>query len=126
LYISKKELLSTTGISYGQLYRWKREKLIPEEWFVKQSSYTGQETFFPKDKISNRIEFIMNMKDEHSFEVYIWNNNYFGFIYENKMKVLIDNRFKLKSIYNFENIVDEIQCKYSKKLNLVLGEKNYD
>lgn len=68
MYISKKELLMTTGISYGQLYRWKRERLIPEEWFIKQSSYTGQETFFPKDKILNRIEFIMKMKDGHSLE----------------------------------------------------------
>ena len=50
--ISKKELLQQTGISYGQLYRWKREKLIPEEWFIKQSSYTGQETFFPREQIS--------------------------------------------------------------------------
>lgn len=24
-YISKKELLELTGISYGQLYRWKRK-----------------------------------------------------------------------------------------------------
>ncbi|MCL2486473.1 MAG: YhbD family protein, partial [Oscillospiraceae bacterium] len=31
--ISKKDLLEFTGISYGQLYRWKREGLIPEEWF---------------------------------------------------------------------------------------------
>lgn len=68
MYISKKELLSITGISYGQLYRWKRENLIPEEWFIKQSSYTGQETFFPKDKILNRIEFIMNKKDNYSLE----------------------------------------------------------
>ena len=50
--ISKKDLLKTTGISYGQLYRWKREGLIPEEWFVKRSSPTGQETYFPPpDKI---------------------------------------------------------------------------
>ena len=31
--ISKKELLDQTGISYGQLYRWKRKGLIPEAWF---------------------------------------------------------------------------------------------
>jgi len=68
VYISKKELLSVTGISYGQLYRWKREDLIPTEWFIKQASYTGQETFFPKDKILNRIEFIMKMKDDYSLE----------------------------------------------------------
>ena len=36
MLISKKDLLAETGISYGQLYRWKREQLIPEEWFIKQ------------------------------------------------------------------------------------------
>lgn len=66
--ISKKELLQITGISYGQLYRWKREKLIPEEWFHKQSSYTGQETFFPKEKILSRIERIQQLKDRYSLE----------------------------------------------------------
>lgn len=66
--ISKKQLLSKTGISYGQLYRWKRERLIPEEWFMKQSSYTGQETFFPKEKILNRIEAILEAKDQYSLE----------------------------------------------------------
>lgn len=66
--ISKKELLQLTGISYGQLYRWKREHLIPEEWFVKQSSYTGQETFFPREKMLERIRFIMDMKDTYSLE----------------------------------------------------------
>ncbi|MFD3156160.1 YhbD family protein [Haloimpatiens sp. FM7330] len=66
--ISKKELLSITGISYGQLYRWKRKKLIPEEWFIKKSSFTGQETFFPKDKILDRINKIKNMKDDLSLD----------------------------------------------------------
>lgn len=64
--ISKKELLQQTGISYGQLYRWKREKLIPEEWFIKQSSYTGQETFFPRDQILPRIQSILEHKDKYS------------------------------------------------------------
>ena len=66
--ISKKELLDLTGISYGQLYRWKRKQLIPEDWFVKKSSFTGQETFFPKDKILSRIDKIMNMKDDLSLD----------------------------------------------------------
>lgn len=66
--ISKKELLSLTGISYGQLYRWKREKLIPEEWFIKRSSYTGQETFFPKEQILGRIQAILEAKDAYSLE----------------------------------------------------------
>ncbi|MEG1256712.1 DUF4004 family protein [Clostridium sp.] len=62
--ISKKEILDITGISYGQLYRWKRKELIPEEWFIKKSSYTGQETFFPKEKIVNRINKILELKDD--------------------------------------------------------------
>lgn len=66
--ISKKELLSETGISYGQLYRWKREQLIPEEWFIKQSSFTGQETFFPREKILERINRILELKESHSLE----------------------------------------------------------
>lgn len=57
-----------TGISYGQLYRWKREGLIPEEWFIKQSSYTGQETFFPREQILSRIRSILDMKDSHSLD----------------------------------------------------------
>jgi hypothetical protein len=66
--ISKKELLELTGISYGQLYRWKRKKLIPEDWFIRKSTFTGQETFFPKEKILARIEKIKSMKDELSLD----------------------------------------------------------
>ncbi len=66
--ISKKELLKVTDISYGQLYRWKRKNLIPEEWFIKKSSFTGQETFFPKNEILERIEKIKNFKDDISLD----------------------------------------------------------
>lgn len=66
--ISKKELLELTGISYGQLYRWKRKQLIPEEWFVRKSTFTGQETFFPKQSILARIDKIKNMKDDLSLD----------------------------------------------------------
>ncbi len=66
--ISKKELLEATGISYGQLYRWKRERLLPEEWFVKQSSFTGQETFFPRERVLARVKAILELKDTHSLE----------------------------------------------------------
>ncbi len=61
--ISKKEVLEKLGISYGQLYRWKRKGLIPEAWFIRQSTFTGQETFFPRDKIIGRIERIKEMKE---------------------------------------------------------------
>ncbi|HZG75362.1 MAG TPA: YhbD family protein [Paenibacillus sp.] len=66
--ISKKELLEETGISYGQLYRWKRKNLIPEEWFIRKSTFTGQETFFPKRLILPRIENILHMKDDLSLD----------------------------------------------------------
>ena len=66
--ISKKELLQLTNISYGQLYRWKRENLIPESWFIKKSSFTGQETFFQRDKILKRVNEILNLKDRYSLE----------------------------------------------------------
>lgn len=66
--ISKKDLLELTGISYGQLYRWKRKDLIPEEWFVRKSTFTGQETFFPKEKILDRINKIQDMKENLSLD----------------------------------------------------------
>lgn len=66
--ISKKDLLDATGISYGQLYRWKRKQLIPEEWFIRKSTFTGQETFFPKRLIMARIDKIVNMKDDLSLD----------------------------------------------------------
>ena len=66
--ISKKELLNETKISYGQLYRWKRKNIIPEEWFIKKSVSTGQETFFLKDKILERINIILELKDDVSLD----------------------------------------------------------
>jgi len=66
--ISKKELLELTGISYGQLYRWKRKNILPEEWFIHKSAFTGQETFFPKQQVLTRIEKILQMKDDLSLD----------------------------------------------------------
>lgn len=62
--ISKKDLLERYGISYGALYRWKRKGLIPEDWFIKKSTVTGQETFFPKSLICERVELIIREKEE--------------------------------------------------------------
>jgi DNA-binding transcriptional MerR regulator len=67
-YISKKDLLLEMGITYGQLYRWKRKNLIPEDWFIKKSSFTGQETYFPKEKILPRIQKILDLKDDLSLD----------------------------------------------------------
>lgn len=66
--ISKKDLLLATGISYGQLYRWKRQRLLPDSWFMKMSSYTGQETYFPRKKVLERIGIILELKDTHSLD----------------------------------------------------------
>jgi DNA-binding transcriptional MerR regulator len=66
--ISKKELLELTGISYGQLYRWKRERLLPEEWFIKRSAFTGQETYFPREQVLERVKTILDLKDSYSLE----------------------------------------------------------
>jgi hypothetical protein len=62
--ISKKELLARYNISYGALYRWKRKGLIPDEWFIKKSTVTGQETFFPEKLVCERVEIIQSMKEE--------------------------------------------------------------
>ncbi len=56
--ISKRELLERYGISYGALYRWKRMGLIPEDWFLRRATPTGQETFFHRGQICPRVEMI--------------------------------------------------------------------
>ena len=62
--ISKKDLLAKYGISYGALYRWKRKGLIPDDWFLKRSAVTGQETFFPAKLVCERVEAILSMKED--------------------------------------------------------------
>lgn len=66
--ISKKKLLEKYKISYGALYRWKRKGLIPDEWFIKKATVTGQETFFPEKLVCERIEMIQNMKSDASLD----------------------------------------------------------
>ena len=61
--ISKKELLNKYGISYGALYRWKRMGVIPEDWFLRRSTSTGQETFFYRQQICPRMELILSRSD---------------------------------------------------------------
>ncbi|HCQ6371036.1 TPA: YhbD family protein [Clostridioides difficile] len=99
--ISKKDLLSKTNISYGQLYRWKRKNIIPEEWFIKKSAFTGQETFFPRDKILERIELILSMKEETSLDDIA---NMF-------MKKNINKEFDIDFILS-----KEVICNYTKEI----------
>ena len=42
--------------------------MIPEEWFIKRATVTGQETFFPKELICGRVELIQNQKDDFSLD----------------------------------------------------------
>lgn len=66
--ITKKELLDMFGISYGALYRWKRKNLIPDPWFIHKATVTGQETFFPRDRVIERVETIIRLKDTMSLD----------------------------------------------------------
>lgn len=133
--ISKKDLLKETGISYGQLYRWKRKNLIPEEWFIKKSAFTGQETFFPKERILERINKIMNMKDDLSLddlaeqfsskpkelnldsETLVLNN-----IVSRNIVTLYENIFGEKVSFSFDDI---LHMRMAEKY-LQLGEISFD
>jgi hypothetical protein len=110
--ISKKDLLEMTNISYGQLYRWKRKKLIPEEWFIKKSTYTGQETFFPRDEILNRIDRIKNMKDGLSLD------NLANVFSPNFTEIILSEEKIIK-----HNIVTKISIEIFKKV--VKGSQEY-
>lgn len=107
--ISKKDLLKSTGISYGQLYRWKRKKIIPEDWFIKKSSFTGQETFFPREKILERIQIILEMKDKYSLD--------------DIAEMILPS--KNKSSYSIEDVENIIDRKLIQEYT-VLSEHNVD
>lgn len=94
--ISKKDLLELYGISYGALYRWKRKGLIPEDWFIKKSTVTGQETFFPRSLVCERIELIIDQKDEHSLDEL---SKHFSDQSEKKAVLIIDTAVGKKRIF---------------------------
>lgn len=99
--ISKKDLLELTGISYGQLYRWKRKDLIPEEWFIRKSTYTGQETFFPKEKILERVEKIQTMKENLSLDELADMFSPSGEMYSFKKEDIIKQNLVSETVVNF-------------------------
>ena len=94
--ISKKELLEKYAISYGALYRWKRKGLIPEDWFIKKSTVTGQETFFPRELVCERIELIKKQKDDVSLDEL---SNHFSSESKKKATLVIDTAFGKKVFY---------------------------
>lgn len=105
--ISKKELLEEMNISYGQLYRWKRKKLIPEEWFIKKSVSSGQETFFPREKVIERITLILNSKDDISLDELADKLTYnIKNIKLNKNDIIKKNIVSISIINKLEEIID--------------------
>ena len=94
--ISKKELLALYEISYGALYRWKRKGLIPEDWFIKKSTVTGQETFFPRKLICERMELIKKQKDGVSLEEI---SEFLSYETKKNARVVIDTAFGEKVFY---------------------------
>ena len=94
--ISKKELLEKYAISYGALYRWKRKGLIPEDWFIKKSTVTGQETFFPRKLVCERIELIKKQKDDVSLDEL---SDHFSSESKKKATLIIDTAFGKKVFY---------------------------
>lgn len=111
ILISKKELLEKYEISYGALYRWKRKGLIPEDWFIKKATVTGQETFFPEELICERIELIKNQKDDLSLDEL---SKQFCVESEKQAALIIDTAYGKKTFY----------LKEIKALKLDLGDGN--
>lgn len=94
--ISKKELLEIYEISYGALYRWKRQGLIPEDWFIKKATVTGQETFFPRKLICERMDIIKKQKDDVSLEEL---SKLFSSESQKNAAIIIDTVFGQKTFY---------------------------
>jgi phage terminase Nu1 subunit (DNA packaging protein) len=121
--ISKKELLELYGISYGALYRWKRKGLIPEDWFIKKSTVTGQETFFPRGLICERMELIQKQKDETSLEEL---SKQFSTASKKNATIILDTVFGRKTFYLSDIktvIIDDGEGTQKDITNEILGGK---
>ena len=117
---SKRELLEMYGISYGALYRWKRKGLIPDDWFIRKSTSTGQETFFPKKLICERVNYILLAKDEASLDELA------GRVNEEKYSVslVIDTKFGEKT-FALEHINKIIIRGGNREINITDILSNY-
>ena len=121
--ISKKELLELYKISYGALYRWKRKGLIPEDWFIKKSTVTGQETFFPRQLICERMELIQKQKDETSLEEL---SKQFSSESQKNATIVLDTAFGFKTFYLSDIrsvIIDDGEGTQRDITNEILGGK---
>ena len=43
-------------------------KHLPDEWFIHRSTFTGHETFFPRDKVLERVAEIQRLKESMSLD----------------------------------------------------------
>ena len=121
--ISKKDLLALYEISYGALYRWKRKGLIPEEWFIKKATVTGQETFFPQQLICERVELIKKQKDDVSLDELAKKLSYES---NKKSALVIETVFGKKIFYLGDIIsisIDDSDGSIKNITNDIIGEK---
>ena len=95
--ISKRELLEKYGISYGALYRWKRMGLIPEDWFLRRATPTGQETFFHRGQICPRVDLI-RARGEVSLESLAEELNGQE-VQKPRRRLIVKDRFSAKSFW---------------------------
>lgn len=121
--ISKKELLEKYEISYGALYRWKRKGLIPEDWFIKKATVTGQETFFPEELVCERIELIKNQKDDLSLDEL---SKQFHVETEQQASLVVDTVFGKKTFYlkEIKSLILDLGNGDIKDLTELLNERN--
>ena len=66
--ISKKRFWRNTAFLTVRCTGGKRMGLIPEAWFIRKSTATGQETFFRRDQVCPRVELILSRRDGTSLE----------------------------------------------------------
>lgn len=120
--ISKRELLEKYGISYGALYRWKRMGLIPEDWFLRRATPTGQETFFHRGQICPRVELI-RARGEVSLESLAEELNERE-VKKPRRRLIITDRFSAKSFWLDEltAVTVEDDGKTTDYLDLLKGE----
>ena len=102
--------------------------LIPEEWFVKKSATTGQETFFNRDHICERIETILSLKDSLSLEEIAEQLNKKEKASEAKLQIHQSNRITEISVSDLQKITlslpsgDEIDI--TEKITELLKKEN--
>ena len=122
MLISKKDLLARTGISYGQLYRWKRQNLIPEEWFIKKSTFTGQETADILAGIKDSFDDLKTtalVLQVYHLEV---NDCCYSIIQPEQENMYVDSRFKLKKVVRLNDISSKIKFKYKKSFDININK----